>query len=95
MTNLQTGVPHLGEIPLLSHTYYSVELYAEHYVPEYNATMKFYQEEDVYWNGEKDGKDVWDWVWAQQDKFHLIKTPATDSGSWVGKDMLRVQAGRV
>jgi hypothetical protein len=95
MTNLQSGVPHLGEVPLLSHTYYSVELYAEHYVAEYNATMNFYQEEDVYWNGNEEGKDVWDWVWAKQDRFHLINTPATKGGSKRQKDALRVQDGGV
>lgn len=76
MTNLQSGVPFLGELPLLNHTYYSVELYAESYVPEYNASMNFYQEEDVYWAGvdKKTGKDKWEWVWGRQDKFHLIET---------------------
>jgi hypothetical protein len=91
MTNLQSGVPHLGEIPLLSHTYYSVELYAEHFVEEYNATMNFYQEEDVYWKEKKGGKDVWEWVWARQDKFHLIETSKTNVGEQRPEEVLRVQ----
>ena len=92
MTNLQSGVPFLGDLPLLSHTYYSVELYAEHFVEEHNATMNFYQEEDVYWKGKEDGKNVWEWVWARQDKYHLIETPKTNMSKKEVEEALRVQA---
>src|ERR1700743_427578 len=91
MTNLQSEVPILGDIPLLSHTYYSVELYAEHFVEEYNATMNFYQEEDVYWERKENGKDIWEWVWARQEKFHLIETAKTNMGMKEVKEAMRVQ----
>lgn len=77
MTNLQDGVPVLGELPLLKDTYYSIELYAEHFVPELMQTLNFYQEEDVFWNGT--GKS-WDWVYGRQDEFILIDYPESVSG---------------
>ncbi|KAA1466596.1 hypothetical protein DENSPDRAFT_831454 [Dentipellis sp. KUC8613] len=67
-TNLPTYVPVLGELPLLPNTYYSIELYAYHYVPERNETLRFRQEEDVYWVG--DGK--WEFVYGRQERLHLI-----------------------
>lgn len=77
MTNLQSGVPILGDLPLLDHTWYSIELYAEHFVPEWNATYNFYLEEDVYWDVEKKG---WEWVWSRQEEFHLIHTATEEEG---------------
>lgn len=72
MFNLQDSVPVLGDLPLLDNTYYSVELYAQYFVPERNATMTFYLEEDIYWVDEETG---WDWAYGQQKEFHFVKSP--------------------
>ena len=71
MTNLQDGVPVLGDLPLLGEGYYSVELYAEHFVPEVGETVNFYLEEDVYYDAEK---GTWEWVWGRQEEFWVIKS---------------------
>ncbi|KAI1102436.1 hypothetical protein F4804DRAFT_313075 [Jackrogersella minutella] len=75
MTNLQDKVPVLGELPLLKNTYYSIELFADHFVPEINKTISFPQEEDVYWDN---ATDSWEWVYGRQDELLLIRTPAED-----------------
>ncbi len=83
MFNLQHEVPILGDLPLLNHTYYSVELYAEHFVPERNRTLNFYLEEDVYW---VDG-DSWDWVWGRQEKFHLVHSKVSNENGFFVQEL--------
>ncbi|KAI0839396.1 hypothetical protein F5Y06DRAFT_265346 [Hypoxylon sp. FL0890] len=76
MTNLQDKVPVLGDLPLLKNTYYSIELFAEHFVPEKNRTIVFPQEEDVYWDDTTNG---WEWVYGRQEELLLIRTPGEDA----------------
>lgn len=76
MVNLQDKVPVLGDLPLIQQTWYSVELMADHFIPELNATFSFPLEEDVYYTA--DGK--FDWVYGRQEQFHLIRT-ARNEGS--------------
>jgi len=76
MVNLPNGVPVLGDLPLLNQTYYSVELFAELFVPERNGTMIFALEEDIYW---VEGESEWAWVYGRQEKFHLVHTKKDES----------------
>ncbi|KAJ4422913.1 hypothetical protein N0V82_002440 [Gnomoniopsis sp. IMI 355080] len=71
MTNLQDEVPFLGDLPLLKNTYYSIELYAEHYIPEKNTTVLFPQEEDVYWSEET---QTWEWVYGRQSQYLFVQS---------------------
>lgn len=75
MTNLQDEVPFLGDLPLLKNTYYSIELYAEHYVPEKNMTVLFPQEEDVYWSEET---QTWEWVYGRQSQYLFVHSVSDD-----------------
>ncbi|PSS05282.1 putative lipo protein [Coniella lustricola] len=75
MTNLQDEVPFLGDLPLLKNTYYSIELYAEHYVPEKNMTVLFPQEEDVYWS---EKSQSWEWVYGRQSQYLFVHSASKD-----------------
>lgn len=75
MTNLQDEVPFLGDLPLLKNTYYSIELYAEHYIPEKNMTVLFPLEEDVYWN---EPTQSWEWVYSRQSEYLLVQSVDDD-----------------
>ncbi|KAI2627172.1 putative lipoprotein [Xylaria nigripes] len=75
MTNIQDHVPALGDMPLLKDTYYSVELFAEHFIPEWNRTLHFPLEEEVFWDTRTKS---WEWVYARQEEFLLVRTPAED-----------------
>lgn len=83
MNDLPYNVPVLGDLPILPQTYYSVELFASQFVPEWNETVNFMQEENAYWSDET---MRWEWVWGRQEHFHLVRS---------GKDVagrLRVQS---
>ena len=85
MTNLQDGVPILGEIPLLPSMYYSVELLVEHFVPELNATLRFPLEEDIrHVSGEGDDS-AWLWAYGRQERFHLVHTPLPSTKNGHGR----------
>lgn len=81
MTNLQDGVPVLGDLPVLKGMYYSVELLVEHFVEERGVVLRFPVEEDVRWvptpGKEEDEEDKGRWAWAygaRQEKFHVVRT---------------------
>ncbi|KAF8580602.1 xaa-Pro aminopeptidase family enzyme [Ramaria rubella] len=76
MTNLPFNVPVLGDLPILPQTYYSIELFATQFIPEWNETINFPQEEDVYWSDVTQG---WEWVWGRQERFHVVRRPSNAS----------------
>ncbi|CAA7259640.1 unnamed protein product [Cyclocybe aegerita] len=67
--NLPAYVPVLGELPILPNTYYSIELYAYHFVPERNETIRFRLEENVAWS---ELSQKWEYVYGRQEIFHLV-----------------------
>ncbi|KAI0346880.1 hypothetical protein BDW22DRAFT_466688 [Trametopsis cervina] len=68
-TDLPEFVPVLGELTILPNTYYSIELYAYHFVPERNETLRFRVEENAYWVSKERG---WEFVYGRQEKLHLV-----------------------
>lgn len=68
-TNLPEYVPVLGDLSILPKTYYSIELYAYHFVPERNQTLRFRQEENAYWVAET---GTWEFVRGRQERYHLV-----------------------
>ena len=70
-TNLPDFVPVYGELPILPETYYSIELFARHFVPERNESLRFMLEENVYW---KNDTKRWHFVRGRQERFHIVDT---------------------
>ncbi|KDQ29504.1 hypothetical protein PLEOSDRAFT_27596 [Pleurotus ostreatus PC15] len=68
-TNLPEHVPILGDLPILPNTFYSIELYAYHFVPERNETLRFRLEENAHWSEEA---RRWRFVRGRQEKLHII-----------------------
>ncbi|KAJ8515333.1 hypothetical protein ONZ45_g7222 [Pleurotus djamor] len=68
-TNLPDHVPILGDLPILPNTYYSIELYAYHFVPERRETLRFRLEENAYWDEEARG---WLLVRGRQEHMHVV-----------------------
>ena len=91
MTNLQDGVPVLGDLPLLSNTYYSIELLVRHFVPERNATWSFPLEEDITWDFDQATKSAspWKWAFGRQERFHLVRSQ-TSTHSRTGEKRLGI-----
>lgn len=88
MNDLPYNVPALGDLPILPETYYSVELLARHFVPEWNMTVKFMQEENVYWLDKIQG---WEWVYGRQEIFHIVRGQGAKDSKAASHRLLRVQ----
>jgi methionine aminopeptidase len=84
--NLPTFVPVLGELEIVPDTFYSIELFASHTLLGTNKTLRFMQEEDVYWVPKR---KRWEWVYGRQERLHLID--AAPEEGLVGEHTLRVQ----
>ena len=66
----QMGVPGRGDVPLISNTWYSVELQAGAKVPEWGGqVVRSPQEEDVVIGPDGSVR----WILERQTKFHLVK----------------------
>ncbi|OCH94331.1 hypothetical protein OBBRIDRAFT_770092 [Obba rivulosa] len=79
-TNMPEYVPVLGELPILPNTYYSIELYAYHFVPGRNETLRFRIEENAYWVDEDKG---WEFVRGRQERYHLINKTSPNVSSYL------------
>ncbi|EJD00919.1 uncharacterized protein FOMMEDRAFT_88640 [Fomitiporia mediterranea MF3/22] len=73
-TNLPDFVPVYGELPILPESYYSIELFARHFVPERNESLRFMLEENVYWRNDT---QRWDFIRGRQERFHIVDTSRT------------------
>ncbi|KAK7695373.1 hypothetical protein QCA50_000008 [Cerrena zonata] len=84
-TNLPDFVPVLGELEILPNTFYSIELYAYHFVPERNETIRFRVEEDAYWVDDERG---WEFVRGRQERLHLVNytSPVEDKFSFTAQN---------
>lgn len=89
-TNLPEYVPVYGELPILPDTYYSVELFARHFVPERNEFLRFMLEENVYWRNET---QRWEFIRGRQERYHLIDTTRhrVSESEEVSGSLLRIQ----
>jgi hypothetical protein len=63
-------VPVYGELPLLPNTFYSIELFASHFVPERNETLRFMLEDNAYWD---QGTKGWKFVRGRQERYHIVE----------------------
>lgn len=64
-----------GELLLLPNTFYSIELFASHFVVERNETLRFMLEDNAYWVDEKNG---WEFVRGRQERFHIVDSKRHD-----------------
>jgi hypothetical protein len=79
-TNLPEFVPVYGELRLLPDTFYSIELFVRHFVPERNESLRFMLEENVVWNGKT---RRWEYIRGRQERFHIVDTRGTQGSSLV------------
>lgn len=70
---MQDYVSASGELAAVRNMWFSVELLVQHYVPERNQTLWFALEEDVYFAGEEEEEEGWQWVYGRQEEFHLVR----------------------
>ncbi|KZT57125.1 hypothetical protein CALCODRAFT_294557 [Calocera cornea HHB12733] len=66
----QEGMPVIGDLPILAHSAYSIELSSSYLVDEWGLELPFQQEEDVHWD---EDTQSWKWVYGRQEEFHMVK----------------------